>query len=443
MALFWGYFSRFSSLASSLIIMPFALANFTEAEFSLWMIFVAFYGLIVVFDFGLSSTFSRQMNYVLCGAQTLEKQGVSGEFDKSNINYALFSTVIDSAKFIFLIIAVLTTLILSFAYFFYLETVASNSGLNIQYEWLLYSVAVVINIFCLMYNALFFGTNNVASIYKVTSYNNIAFFIVAISMILNGYTLIAIAVARVVSAFIYFLASKYEINKYKMLHGYQSVTFDKVKPTLLKILPNASRIGVVSLGNFMLTKISILIIAYYFSASDSATYSLALNLFTILSAVSLLYMTVVTPSLNRAMQEKSYQTVKRVQSRVRLVSMLLVVLGCVGISFIGPFLLKLIGSETSLPELSSLLFFSLMILLDVNRQVSMNFIAANNHVPFSKAIVFSGCITLLATIALFELGYQYFILPIIIQIIVQSTFNNWYWTVVEKRTLKQMSVNTA
>ena len=84
-----------------------------------------------------------------------------------------------------------------------------------------------------------------------------------------------------------------------------------------------------------------------------------------------------------------------------------------------------------------------MILLDVNRQISMNFIAANNHVPFSKAIVLSGCITLLATIALFELGYQHFILPIIIQIIVQSDFNNWYWTVVEKRTLKEMAVNAA
>ena len=435
MALFWGYFSRFSSLASSLIIMPFALANFSEAEFSIWMVFVAFYGLIVVFDFGLSSTFSRQMNYVLSGAQTIEKHGVSKVFDKEKVSYSLFSTVVDSAKLIFSFIAILTVCILALAYFFYLEDVAANSGLNIKLEWLLYSLAIVISISCLLFNALFFGTNNVASIYKVTSFNNIAFFIVAIVLILNGFTLVAIAVARVVSAIVYYLAAKYEVRKHRMLEGYKSSSFLGVRQSLILILPNASRVGIVSLGNFMLSKLSILIVAYYFSPSDSASYSLALNLFAILTAVSLLYMSIATPLLNSSIQKQDYSKVRKIQSKIRLVSLIMVLLGCLSITMIAPLLLELIKSETSLPDATAMLVFSIMVLLDVNRQLSMNFIAANNHVPFSTAIVLSAVIVLVVIISLFELGYRSFVIPILVQIVVQSAFNNWYWTIVEKRTL--------
>ncbi len=435
MALFWGYFSRFSSIASSLIIMPFALVAFTEAEFSLWMVFVAFYALIVVFDFGLSTTFSRQINYVLCGAQSLNKVGVCEHTDKNSINYLLFSKIINSAKFVFFFIAIITVVILVAAYFFFLNPIAAKSDLDISLVWLLYSLAIIINIFCLLYNALFFGTNNVASIYKVTSFSNLTFFAFAITLIIYDYTLMAIAIARLLSAIIYYVSANYEINKLKMLHGYVKTRWQDTKSTLILLLPNAGRIGVVSLGNFMLTKLSILIVAYYFTASESASYSLALNLFTILSSVSLLYMTVVTPILNRAIQDADFSLVQKLQFKVRLVCLITCLLGSVSVLVIVPELLKLIDSKTSLPSIYVLVFFSLMIFLDVNRQLSMNLIAATNHIPFYKAIVFSGCVSLLLIIIVLELGYLSLLTPVIVALCVQTLFNNWYWTLMERNIL--------
>ncbi|GAB0111525.1 O-unit flippase-like protein [Pseudoalteromonas distincta] len=415
--------------------MPFALVAFTEAEFSLWMVFVAFYALIVVFDFGLSSTFSRQINYVLCGAQSLNKVGVCEQVDKSSINYLLFSKIINSAKFVFFFIAIITVAILGAAYFFFLNPIAAKSGLDISLEWLLYSLAIIINIFCLLYNALFFGTNNVASIYKVTSFSNLTFFAFAITLILYDYTLMAVAIARLLSAVTYYLSANYEINKLKMLHGYVKTHWQDTKATLGVLLPNAGRIGVVSLGNFMLTKLSILIVAYYFTASESASYSLALNLFTILSSVSLLYMTVVTPILNRAIQNTDFSLVKKLQFKVRLVCLITCLLGCVSVLVIVPELLKLIDSKTSLPSVYVLVFFSLMVFLDVNRQLSMNLIAATNHIPFYKAIVFSGSVSLLVIIAVLELGYLSLLTPVIVSLCVQTLFNNWYWTLMERNIL--------
>lgn len=432
MALFWGYFSRLSSIASSLIIMPFALVSFTEAEFSLWMVFVAFYALIVVFDFGLSTTFSRQINYVLSGAQSLIKVGVSQEVNKNSINYLLFSKIINSAKCVFFFIAIITTAILLLAYFFFLSSIAAKSGLDISLEWLFYSLAIIINIFCLLYNALFFGTNNVASIYKVVSFSNLAFFVFAITLIFYDYTLMAVAVARLLSAIAYYLCANYEVNKLKMLHGYVKTSWQDTKTTLSLLIPNAGRIGVVSLGNFLLTKTTILIVAYYFSAADSASYSLALNLFGILTSVSLLYMTVVTPILNRAIQDADFSRVKKLQFKVRLVCLITCLLGCVSVLIIVPELLNLIDSKTELPDIYVLAFFSLMIFLDVNRQLSMNLIAATNHIPFYKAIVFSGAVSIIMILAALELGYLTLLTPVIISLAVQSLFNNWYWTLRER-----------
>jgi len=435
MALLWGYFSRFSSIASSLIIMPFALVSFSEAEFSIWMIFVVFYGLIIVFDFGLSSTFSRQINYVLSGAQDLKKVGVTEQFNSESINYLLFSKIIDCAKFVFLSIALITALILTFTYIFYLNRIANNSGLDIKLEWLLYSLAIIGNIFCLLYNSLFFGTNNVVSIYRVASFSNIAFFCIAIILILCGYTLIAVAVARIISVVVYYFSAKYEVVKFKMLYGYTRSSWQNAKSTLTVILPNAGRIGIVSLGNFILTKLSILIVAYYFIASESASYALALNLFAILSSVSLLYMNIITPAINRALQERAYSKVKALQSKARKASLIMVILGCIALLVIAPKLLTLIGSQTSLPSFTVLILFSLMTFLDVNRQVSMNFIAATNHIPFTKAVMLSSVAILVAIIIIFEAGHFSFLVPLVVQLIVQSLFNNWYWTLIEKRTI--------
>jgi len=435
MALFWGYFSRFSSIASSLIIMPFALVTFTEAEFSLWMVFVAFYALIVVFDFGLSTTFSRQINYVLSGAQSLNKVGISEQVNKNSINYLLFSKIINSAKFVFFFIAIITVTILFATYFFFLSPIAAKSGLDISLEWLLYSLAIIINIFCLLYNALFFGTNNVASIYKVTSISNLIFFAFAITLISYDYTLMAVAVARLLSAAAYYMSANYEINKLKMLHGYVKTCWQDTKSTLSLLIPNAGRIGVVSLGNFMLTKISILIVAYYFTASESASYSLALNLFGILSSVSLLYMTIVTPTLNRAVQDADFSKVRKLQFKVRLVCLITCLIGCVSVLVIVPELLKLINSKTNLPSIYVLAFFSLMVFLDVNRQLSMNLIAATNHIPFYKAIIFSGVVSLFIIFTALELGYLTLLTPVIISLCVQSLFNNWYWTLMERNIL--------
>jgi len=435
--LFWGYFSRISSIASSLIIMPFALAEFSAEVFSIWMIFVTFYGLIVVFDFGLTTTISRQYNYILAGAKSIEKQGLSQE-SSGEVDERLFTHLYLGSKKIFSAIALSGVFLLLAVYFFYLLPVTSEYQYDVSVEWLLYAIAIIINLFCLTYNAIFFGTHHVTSIYRVCSVSNLIFFAVAIALILLGYGLLAIAIARFISAVVYFVHAKLEVNKYDMLAHYQPKYSLGSNKVLKNLIPNAAKLGGVTLGNFLVSKISVLIVAAYLPLAVSGSYSLTLNIFSVIMSVSLLFMTVKTPQLNALRQEKKYTQLFSLQKKIRLLC--IVTGGGAFLSFmvLGKPFLTLIGSGTQLPGYTVMFAFSVLCLLEVNRLVSMNFIMTANQIPFLKPVLLTGGSCLIITVSLFEFGYSALIVPVLVQLFAQSSFNNWYWTKLEIKEYKSL-----
>lgn len=435
--LFWGYFSRVSSIASSLIIMPFALSKFSAEAFSIWMIFVTFYGLIVVFDFGLTTTIARQYNYILAGATSVEKLGLSYE-SSEKVDERLFTHLYLGSKKIFSAVALFGVALLLAVYFFYLFPVTSEYQNDVSLEWLLYAIAIIINLFCLIYNAIFFGTHHVTSIYRVCSISNLIFFAFAIVLILLDYGLLAIAIARFISAVVYFIHAKFEVKKYNMLSHYQPKFSSGNKQVLKSLIPNAAKLGGVTLGNFLVSKISVLIVAAYLPLAVSGSYSLTLNIFSVIMSVSLLFMTVKTPELNALRQEKKYTQLLSQQKKIRLLCMLTGGLAFFGFIMLGKPLLTIIGSSTQLPEYGVMLAFSLLYALEINRSISMNFIMTANQIPFLKPVLLTGVCCLIITVSLFEFGYSALLVPVLVQLFAQSLFNNWYWTKQEINECKSL-----
>jgi len=71
----WNYIAQFFSLASGLITLPLILKMLTVEEIALNYIFLTVSSLVLLFDFGFSPQFSRNVSYVYGGAQTLKKEG--------------------------------------------------------------------------------------------------------------------------------------------------------------------------------------------------------------------------------------------------------------------------------------------------------------------------------------------------------------------------------
>lgn len=410
--------------------MPFALHNFSAEEFNIWMLFVAFFGLIVVFDFGLTPALSRHYNYILAGAQTIEKEGIS-KVVKKEINKRLFSELYYSSRMIFNIITFLAAGILFFSYIFYLKDIAAKSNINIAIEWLLYSLSILISLICLSYNALFFGTNNINSIYKTCSISNISFFVIAILLIMADYGLLSIAIARLISAAAYFIQARIEIYNNKIFENLTTLENNSYIDITKKIFPNASKIGGVSLGNFLSTKISILLVANYLPPNISGSYSLALNIFSVIISLSLLYMSINTPNLNKLYQLGDVKSAISLQNKIYIYSIALFVLGSLSFIVLAPFLLKLIGSNVELPAVIILLIFTINSLFECIRTISMNFISCSNYIPFLKTTITTGILITLSTFIMFELNNTSIMTPLLCILIANSIYNNWIWVYCE------------
>lgn len=284
----------------------------------------------------------------------------------------------------------------------------------------------------------FFGTHNVTSIYRVCSLSNMVFFAFAIVLILLDHGLLAIAIARFISAIVYFIYANIEINKYDMLMHYKPELATKNKNILKSLIPNTAKLGGVTLGNFLVSKTSILIVAAYLPLTDSGSYSLTLNIFSVIMSVSLLFMTVKTPLLNTLRQEKKYGQLFIQQKKIRMLSILIGVLAFLGFIMLGKPLLIIIGSSTQLPEYKVMFAFLLLCTLEINRLISMNFIMTANQIPFLKPALLTGVSCLVMTVILFELGYSALLVPVLVQLFAQSLFNNWYWTIQEIKEFKSL-----
>lgn len=412
--------------------MPFALHNFSPEEFNIWMLFVAFFGLIVVFDFGLTPALSRQYNYILAGAQTIEKEGISDRVGK-DVNKKLFSELYYSSRMVFNTITLLAAGILLFSYISYLSEIAAKSNMNIALEWLLYSLSILISLICLNYNALFFGTNNINSIYRTCSISNIAFFIIAIYLIIEDCGLLAIAVARLTSAAAYFIQARIEIYKNKIFNNLIALENNSHLEILRKILPNASKIGGVSLGNFLSTKISILLVANYLPPNISGSYSLALNIFSVIISLSLLYMSIKTPELNKLYQLKDIKSAIKLQNNIYFYSIGLFIFGSLAFVALAPYLLKLINSKIELPANTILFIFIINSLFECIRTISMNFISCSNYIPFLKTTIITGILITLSTLTMFQLDYLSIFTPLLCILIANSIYNNWIWVYCEHK----------
>ena len=82
----WSYLAQFFNLGVGFITLPAILKMLSADEVGLNYILISISSVIVLFDMGFSSQFSKNITYVLSGAQTIEKEGISSDYKLSLIH---------------------------------------------------------------------------------------------------------------------------------------------------------------------------------------------------------------------------------------------------------------------------------------------------------------------------------------------------------------------
>jgi len=429
--IYWNYAATFFKLASAAIILPFILRFLPSETVGIWTVFMTISTFSYLLDFGFNPTFSRNVTYVLSGVRNLKKDGfeILSEQD-NNVDYSLLKGLIRSMKWIYLRLSLILFIALISFGTYYIFTVLKTYTGNPKEVYISWFILILINsyyIYSLYYESLLIGKGLIKKSKQIIVFGQSTYLITAIVLILNGFGLIAIVSAQAISVIInrWLLYKAFFTNEVK--ESLRDRNCPPVKYVLQAIYPNAIKIGLTSLGSFLVQRSAILIGSFYLSLSEIASYGITLQLILIISTLSLIYSSTYQPKISQQIVYNNYEAVKEIYIKGQICLFFTYFVCGIGLILLGDEILKLIGSKTLLLSKPMISVFLIISLLEANQSLAGTILLSKNEVPFFKASLVAGLITVLLLFILFENLEIKLWSAILAQGIANLLYNNWKW----------------
>lgn len=427
----WGYFAQFFSIASGIITLPLILRILSADEIGMNYLMLTVGSLVSLFDFGFAPQFGRNITYIFSGAQKLKKEGVDIMDQGSEINYHLLTTMIHTARYIYrrLAIIVLITMTTLGSLYIYKVTNGFTNINNSFLIWIVYSVSTFFNIYYSYYTSLLTGKGLIMESRKATVYSRLVYIILTFAFLFSGLGLLGVALANLAAPFVNRYISSYFFFTTELkekIYSFKISTQEKVD--LFKtIWHNARKLGLVFVGSYAITKLSMFLAGLYLSLAEIASYGLMIQLFGLIMTIAGTLFGIYQPRFSALRIEGDNTSLIKEFAFTMHIYYILYILGASTLVILGPWALSLIGSNAVLPSLSILSIFALIIFLEGNHSSFATFIVTKNNIPFvESALLAGGCIALGSyfSLAFTSLGILGLILA---QGITQLVYANWKW----------------
>jgi O-antigen/teichoic acid export membrane protein len=429
---FWSYLGYFLNIGVVLIILPFILKFLPVKEVGLWYTFASIGALVNLVDFGFSSTITRNMSYSWGGAKELVKEGlISGE-TIGQPNFKLITKIIHATKQIYLILSLSALFILAFPGTIYIVNITKDlSGHTHFIAWVIFGLGICFNLFYSYWTSILRGIGAIKEGQKAVVASKLFQLIITITGLFLGWGLIAVSVGFFVNGFILRIISrKYFKNEMKLFNeDLPSIPMLRIidKKTYGMLFHNAWRLGVVSIGAFLILQANTLLCASFFGLELTARYGLTLQLFAVLIGISGTVYSALMPEINQACLLNDLIKIKKLISISSTTNWIIYLIGFIFILVLGQQVLDLLRIEIKLLDANLLLFMGVYLFLENNHSMFASFITADNKVPFMKAAIISGILIVIISFSLnyyTNLGLWSLLLS---QALVQLCYNNWKW----------------
>jgi O-antigen/teichoic acid export membrane protein len=424
-----GMVAQVLQLGVGLLIMPVALITLRPEEIGLWYVFFTVQSLVLLLDFGFTQTFARSFSYVFAGAQRLVREGV--EKEGGPLNQALLAATVVTARKIYLAVAVLTLLLLATLGSWYVYGVSRPAGLGLQpvaAAWALFVLAVALNIYLQWQTSLLLGAGRVATNYKIVIASRVVQLLVSVGGLLIYPSLLTLVLgyvaATVTTRLCSFVATKSLLpDAAEVARGEPAQSPAELFSVLFF---NASRLGWVAVGAFLVNRFSFFAVAYFLGLEVSGQYAIAFQAMLVMQALSQVVFTIYLPRIANARVKGDLPLVQLLFVRSTVFAWAVFALLGLGLVFAGPALLELIHSNTTLPSRTVLVVMAIVWFLETNHANCAMLIVTGNRVPFVPAALLSGLAIAAGTLAAGFAGMQLLGL-IAVQGLVQAAYNNWKW----------------
>ncbi|GMM91796.1 O-unit flippase-like protein [Qipengyuania sp. MTN3-11] len=422
-----GGLAQMLQYGSGLILLPLVVTRLSAPEVGIWYIFIALQGLVALADFGFQPTFARSFSSAYAGARTIERHGHAETTGEPNL--PLVMEVLRLCRRFYALLAAGVVVLMTLIGVFYLPEVVRGAVpfAEVAQAWMVFSLGTALMLYFSWNAGFLLGAGRVSSTYWGQIASRGGFVLIGGGALLLDWGLMGLAVGNLVSVLLARVILQFRLLPLlRALNIVPAPGAANSKALFKALWPNASRMGMVSLGGFLITRLNVLVASAFFSLEVAASYAVTLQLLTAVGSVSQLPINVAVPEMVRMRVQGNRDGLHRTWLIRQAALLALFVTGVAFVAFAAEFLLASVGSSVALLPLPLILLMGMVLLLETNHASCALVITTGNTVPFVKAALLSGIAVAILSIAGAWAGLGVAAL-ILAPGIVQLAYNNWKW----------------
>lgn len=435
----WSYIGTILSMGANLLMLPFLIYFLSDDALGLWYIYASIGAIATLFDFGFGVTFARNVTYAWAGARELKKEGVTFVQNREP-DYQLLKKVLTTCKVIYGIIAGTALLLLLTAGMLYVIYVSRDvSGNQHLIAWVIYAIAVFLNLYYGYYASFLRGVGDVAQANRNTVWARLAQIILMIALLLMGCGLIGACIAYLAYGILFRLLGKRHFYKYKGLGNNLAKITEKPSAKETRdmfhiVWHNAWRDGAISLCNYCCNQVSTLICSGYLSLAETGVYSIGVQIASAIATIAGTLYNTYQPELQAAYVIADKDKMRKTMSMIVVSFAYLFVLGTFAFCIVGVPLLKLIkpSAVVSIPVLLGLCLYQFILKY---RNCYTSYFSCTNRIMYVGGFTVSAllCVVLsFLAIGCMQMGVWGLIIA---QILSQAVYNMWKWPILAHKEL--------
>jgi O-antigen/teichoic acid export membrane protein len=427
----WNYAATFLKIASSALLLPFILRMMPPEMVGIWTVFMTITAFSGLLDFGFNPSFTRNVTYVFSGVRSLKVKGFeSTSTDEQTIDYGLLKGVISAMRWLYLRMAIVLFLLLATLGTYYIHSLLKNYKSDhheVYVAWALLCIINTYNLFTLYYDSLLQGKGLVKRSKQIVIVGQTVYLSIATILIMAGFGLVSIVSAQVLSVIIIRWLSYYSFFTREIKQRLSNIIARPQKEVLKAIYPNAIKIGLTSLGGFMVSKSAIVIGALYLPLEEIASYGITMQLILVIAGLAAIYTTTYQPKFAQLRITNNNLAIKELYLKGQIVLYFTYIAGGIVLLILGDWALDFIGSQTQLISRLLVLIAIIVSFLESNHSIAGMILLSKNEVPFFKASLLSGGATVLMLFLLFKFMNIGLLAMIGAPGIAQGLYQNWKW----------------
>lgn len=439
----WNYLGIFFSMATNVIWLPILVHYLPPDILGIWYVFLSIGAIVQLFDCGFNPTFSHSISYAWSGATDLKKEGVNYTEQCKEPNFELIAALWKACQYLYFGIALVASLCMLIGGSFYLSRIAPNyKSISFFYAWLTYILSIFVNLYVGFYSIFLRGIGKISDYNKANVWSKISFVVLGTIGLVNGNGILGLSIAFFISGIIlrflckYYLFKKFNFKCILTKHNHSRYV---TKNLIVTMWHNAWRDGLVTLTSFFNGQATVLLCSGFLSLYETGIYSFSMQVINAITALSNAMMSAYSPALQSAYVTKEKNIAKSLYAKSIAGYYVMSISGMLCFLIIGIPIVRLIRSDFKITE-GYFILLAISSILFTRHRNSAWFISTMNKLPYTFSFFISGLLSVVFT----YMGLQFFHLGllglIIIPLIVQSLFNNWYWNYIVNQYFKTNEV---